>query len=171
MRTRFRSQSGITLIEVTVATTLMAVVGAVFLPLLNTATRTAQPMQANSEAVDSLRNSLAIIGRELRSAVCITAPTANAASGNVLTFSTDANGPEYTVTYTVTGGQLLRQVQGESTVTLVASGLISPEYAFTFMETPRRTVKVKFHFQPNPSYPAKELSTVIAGRNAWHNCS
>lgn len=171
MRARLRSQSGITVLEMSVALTLLAIVSAVFFPLLNTATRTAAPMQANSEAVDSLRNSLAIIGRELRSAACIVSPTANSTSGNVLSFSTDANGPRYTVTYSVTGGQLLRQVQGQSVVTLVASSLISPENAFTYIETPRRTVKVKLYFQPNPSYPAKELSTVMAGRNAWRNCS
>ena len=170
MRARWKAQAGVTLVEMVVATTLVAIVGAVFMPLLVTATRTAHPMEVQSEALDSLRNSLATIGRELRSAVCVSQPAANTGSGNVLTFSTDSNGPQYTVTYTVAAGQLLRQKDGESQV-LVASGLISPDAAFTYIATPRRTVRVRLHFQPDPTRPAKELSTVMAGRNAWHNCS
>ena len=171
MRARWNAEAGVTLVEMIVATTLVAIVGAVFMPLLVTATRTAHPMEVQSEAIDSLRNSLGAIGRELRSAVCVAAPAPNVGSGNVRTFSTDANGPQYTVTYTVAGGQLLRQKVGESKITLVASGLISPDDAFTYIATPRRTVKVRLHFQPDPKRPAKELSTVMAGRNAWHNCS
>jgi hypothetical protein len=31
-------------------------------------------------------------------------------------------------------------------------------------------VKVAFHFQPDPKRPVLDLSTVVAGRNAWHAC-
>jgi prepilin-type N-terminal cleavage/methylation domain-containing protein len=168
---RFRSQSGLTLLEMTVAVSLIGIVSAVFLPLLATATRSVNPMQAQSVAIDDLRNSLGTIGREIRSAVCVAQPAANAASGNVLSFTTEANGSPYSVTYTVTGGQLLRQVDGSATVTLVASGLVVPSDAFTYLATPRRSVRITLHFQPYSNQPARDLTTVMAGRNSWHNCS
>jgi hypothetical protein len=74
------------------------------------------------------------------------------------------------VTYTAVDGQLLRQVTGEDSVTLLQTGLVNPADAFTHIATPRRTVKVVFHFQPDPTRPVLDLSTVMAGRNAWHAC-
>ena len=126
-------------------------------------------MQVKSQSIDSLRNALAAIGREMRSAACVTVPDKNT-TGSVLRFTTDANNSTYEVTYTASAGQLLRQVTGESTVTLVETGLVNPGDAFTHISTPRRTVKVLFHFQPDPKEPALDLSTVVAGRNAWHAC-
>jgi type II secretory pathway component PulJ len=157
-------------VEVMVAVALLSTVSAVFLPLLATATRSVRPMQVQSQSIDSLRNALAAIGREMRSAACVTEPVANAGAGNTLQFTTDANNTTYEVTYTANAGQLRRQVTGESTVTLVESGLVNPGDAFTHIATPRRTVKVVFHFQPDPKEPILDLSTVIAGRNAWHAC-
>jgi hypothetical protein len=160
-----------TVVEISVAVSLMLAVSAVFLPILATATRTVQPMQVQSRSIDSLRNALAAIGREMRSASCVVEPSAVAPNnvGNTLTFVTDANNTTHEVTYTITGGQLTRQVTGEATVTLLDSGLVNPSDAFTHIATPRRTVKVNFHFQHDPSRPALDLSTVIAGRNAWDN--
>ena len=50
---------------------------------------------------------------------------------------------------------------------LVGKGLTGQNAAFTYMATPRRTVKVDFTYQPDPTQPGRELSTVMAGRNAW----
>ena len=108
MIARLRSQVGVTITEMVVSMTLIATVAAVFLPILGTATRSVRPMQAQSEAIDDLRNSLATIGRELRSALCVAEPAANAGSGNVLRFTTEANNEQYEVTYTVADGQLIR---------------------------------------------------------------
>lgn len=168
--TRSRGESGVSLVEVVVTVALLSVVSAVFLPLMATATRSVRPMQIQSQSIDSLRNALASIGREMRSAACVTEPAANAGASNRLRFTTDANNSTYEVTYTATSGQLLRQVTGESSVTLVETGLVNPADAFTHIATPRRTVKVLFHFQPDPDQPALDLSTVVAGRNAWHAC-
>ena len=129
-----------------------------------------RPMQVQSQSIDSLRNALAAIGREMRSAACVNEPAPNAGAGNRLRFTTDANNTTYEVTYTAVDGQLLRQVTGESTVTLLQTGLVNPGDAFTHIATPRRTVKVSFHFQPDPKRPVLDLSTVMAGRNAWHSC-
>jgi prepilin-type N-terminal cleavage/methylation domain-containing protein len=167
---RARVESGLTLVEVVVAVSLLSIVSAVFLPLLASASRSVHPMQVQSQSIDSLRNALASIGREMRSAACVTEPAANAGASNRLRFTTDANNSTYEVTYTATAGQLLRQVTGESSVTLVETGLVNPGDAFTHIATPRRTVKVVFHFQPDPKRPVLDLSTVVAGRNAWHAC-
>ena len=167
---RPRAEDGITVVELVVATSLLLIVSAVFLPIMASSSRSVRPMQVKSQSIDSLRNALAAIGRELRSATCVTAPAANGATSNVLRFTTDANNTTYEVTYTATSGQLLRQVTGESTVKLLETGLVNPSDAFTHIATPRRTVKILFHFQPDPKEPALDLSTVMAGRNAWHAC-
>jgi type II secretory pathway component PulJ len=170
IRGRARAERGISVMELVVSVSLLAIVSAVFLPIMATSARTVRPMQVEAQSIDSLRNALAAIGREMRSAACVTEPAANGAAGNRLRFTTDANNATHEVTYTATAGQLLRQVTGEDSVTLLETGLVHPEDAFTHIATPRRTVQVVFHFQPDPTRPALDLSTVIAGRNAWHAC-
>lgn len=170
MMRRAGEQSGLTIVEVVVATALLAFVSAAFLPIMATSARSVHPMQVKSQSIDSLRNALASIGREMRSAACVTAPAANAGASNELRFTTDANNTMYEVTYRVAGGQLLRQVTGEDAVTLLDTGLVNGSDAFTHISTPRRTVKVLFHFQHDPDKPAVSLSTVMAGRNAWYAC-
>src|SRR5205814_2724158 len=91
MIARFRSESGVTILEMSVSIALISIVSAVFLPIMDTATRSVPPLQAQSVAVDDLRSSLAMIGRELRSALCVTQPSASGSSGNVLLFTTEAN--------------------------------------------------------------------------------
>jgi type II secretory pathway component PulJ len=165
-----RAEAGITVMELVFTVSLLTIVSAAFLPIMATSTRSVRPMQVQSQSIDSLRNALAAIGREMRSAACVTEPAANAGASNRLRFTTDANNTTYEVTYTASNGQLLRQVTGESTVTLLQTGLVNPADAFTHIATPRRTVKVVFHFQPDPKEPVLDLSTVMAGRNAWHAC-
>jgi len=166
---RTRDESGITVVELVISIMLIGIVSTVFLPIMATASRSIHPMRVRSQTIDSLRNSLSSIGREMRSAECVSEPAANAGPGNRLRFTTEANNTTYEVTYIAENGQLLREVTGENTV-LVETGLVNPDDAFTHIATPRRTVKVLFHFQPDPSEPALDLSTVMAGRNAWHAC-
>ena len=168
--TKFRAEAGITIMELMCTVALLSFVAAAFLPIMATSARSVRPMQVQSQSIDSLRNALAAIGREMRSAACVTEPVANTGASNRLRFTTDANNTTYEVTYTAANGQLLRQVTGESTVTLLQTGLVNPGDAFTHIATPRRTVKVVFHFQPDPKEPILDLSTVMAGRNAWHAC-
>ena len=167
---RGQAEAGITVLEMMCTIGLLTFVGAAFLPIMATSARSLRPMQVQSQSIDSLRNALAAIGREMRSAACVTEPAANAGAGNRLRFTTDANNTTYEVTYTAVDGQLLRQVTGESSVTLLQTGLVTPDDAFTHIATPRRTVRVVFHFQPDPAQPVLDLSTVMAGRNAWHAC-
>jgi type II secretory pathway component PulJ len=170
-----RGQGGITVVELMFTIALLSFVSAAFLPIMATSARSVRPMQVKSQSIDSLRNALAAIGREMRSAACVMEPApgddaASAVASNRLRFTTEANNTTYEVTYTATAGQLLRQVTGESSVTLLQTGLVHPDDAFTHIKTPRRTVKVVFHFQPDPKEPALDLSTVMAGRNAWQAC-
>jgi type II secretory pathway component PulJ len=172
---RTRGDAGITVVEMILSVAMVSIVSAVFLPLMATSSRSVHPMRVRSQTIDSLRNSLSSIGRELRSAACVIEPAAGSSAAaatpsNRLKFVTEANNTEYTVTYTAENGQLLRQVEGEDIVQLVETGLVNPGDAFTHIETPRRTVKVLFHFQPDPDEPALDLSTVITGRNAWDGC-
>jgi type II secretory pathway component PulJ len=172
---RARGEAGITVMELVFTCALLSFVSAAFLPILATSARSVRPLQVKSQAIDSLRNGLAAIGREMRSAACVMEPApgddaAHAVPSNRLRFTTEANNTTYEVTYTAVAGQLLRQVTGEDSVTLLQTGLVHPEDAFTHIKTPRRTVKVVFHFQPDPKEPALDLSTVMAGRNAWQSC-
>ena len=167
---RTRAEAGITVMELVFTVGLLSVVSAAFLPIMATSARSVRPMQVQSQSIDSLRNALASIGREMRSAACVTEPAAKAGPSNRLRFTTDANNTTYEVTYSAVDGKLIRQVSGESSVTLLQTGLVNPGDAFTHIATPRRTVKVVFHFQPDPKEPALDLSTVMAGRNAWHAC-
>jgi type II secretory pathway pseudopilin PulG len=167
---RRRDESGVSLVEMVVTVALLAAVSATFLPLMATSVRSVKPMQVQSQSIDSLRNALAAIGREMRSADCVSEPAANGPAGNRLRFTTEADNTTYEVTYTAANGQLLRQVTGDGSVTLLDTGLVNPGDAFTHIATPRRTVKVLFHWQPDPTEPALDLSTVVAGRNAWHSC-
>ena len=166
---RARGDAGITVVEMIVSVALISIVSAVFLPIMATSSRSVHPMRVRSQTIDSLRNSLASIGREMRSAACVIEPGANDPPGNRLKFVTEANNSEYEVTYIAENGQLIRQVTGENSV-LVETGLVNPGDAFTHIATPRRTVKVLFHFQPDPDEPVLDLSTVMTGRNAWDGC-
>jgi type II secretory pathway pseudopilin PulG len=156
-RRRVRDESGFTMVEVIISTMMVGIVSAVFLPIMATSSRSIHPMQVKSQTIDSLRNSLASIGREMRSAACVSEPAPK------------ANNSIYEVTYIAANGQLLRQETDGNSV-LVETGLVNTGDAFTHIATPRRTVKVVFHFQPDPHEPVLDLSTVIAGRNAWHAC-
>jgi type II secretory pathway component PulJ len=168
---RARDESGITVVELVISVMLVGIVSAVFLPIMASSSRSIHPMQVRSQTIDSLRNALSAIGREMRSAECVSEPAANAPAGNRLQFRTDANNENYEVTYTAENGQLLRKVTGEDFVQVVETGLVNTGDAFTHIATPRRTVNVVFHFQPDPDSKVLDLSTVIAGRNAWHSCS
>lgn len=174
MSRRARQQAGTTLIEVTVAMALVSVVLGVFLPTLVSATKKARPLQVQSESVDELRRALASIGRELRSAECVAEPLPNVSAIDRLRFTTHANNRTYEVTYRVEGGQLLRQETGQATAQVAADFLVADPAgagAFEHIATPRRTVNISFHVQINPQSRVRDISTVIAGRNAWRVCA
>lgn len=164
-----------TLVEVLVAMTLMVAIIPVFGPLLVSATRSARALALQSQTLDELRLAVATIGRELRSAECISSPVPNGPAGSVLRFRTDAfltatGHAGYEVTYTATTGELLRQVTGSPGPTIAATGLVDPSDAFRQVFTPRRSVRLVLRVQSAPDTPVRDVATTIAGRNAWRDC-
>lgn len=172
---RRANEGGMTLVEAMVAMTLMVAIVPIFVPLLLSATRSARSLGHQSQTLDELRRTVDNIGRELRSAECIYLPVANGPAASVLRFRTDAfltaaGNAGYEVTYTAAPGVLHRQVTGPGGSTVAATGLVAPSDAFQQVVTPRRSVKLVFRVQSDPDTPVRDVSTTIAGRNAWRDC-
>ena len=162
------------LVEVMVAMSLMVAIVPIFVPLLVSSTRTARSLGSQSQTIDDLRLAVATIGRELRSAECIYQPVPNGVAGPTLRFSTNAfltgaPSTSYEVTYTAAAGELRRQVTGQGS-TIAAVGLVAPSDAFQQAVTPRRSVTLVFRIQADPDTPVRDVTTTIAGRNAWRDC-
>jgi Tfp pilus assembly protein PilW len=158
------------LVEVLVAMSLMVAIVPVFVPLLLSSTRSARSLGLQSETLDQLRLAVATIGRELRSAECIYEPAPNGPGGPTLRFLTNANNATYEVTYTVGAGELRRQRTGQGATT-AATGLVAPyDDAFRHVFNPRRSVKLVLRVQTDPEQPVRDVTTTIAGRNAWRDC-
>ena len=173
-RRRRGAEAGISLVEVLVAMTLMVAIVPIFVPLLVSSTRSARSLGLQSQTLDELRLAVATIGRELRSAECIYEPVANGPAGSTLRFRTEAflttaDTAAYEVTYTAAVGELRRQVTGQGS-TIATTGLVSPSDAFQQVFTPRRSVKLVFRIQIAPDQPIRDVTTTIAGRNAWRDC-
>ena len=163
------------LVEVLVAITLMVAIVPVFGPLLLSATKSARALTLQSQTLDELRLVVATIGRELRSAECISSPVPNGPAGSVLRFRTDAfltatGHASYEVTYTAAAGELRREVTGSPGPTVSATGLVGPSDAFQQLFTPRRSVRLVLRVQSAPDTPVRDVATTIAGRNAWRDC-
>jgi type II secretory pathway pseudopilin PulG len=170
-----RCQAGMTVIELTVALLLMASVVAVLGPMMTATMNSGRRVQAQSENLDELRVAMASIGRELRSADCISSPSipvgADNGSGDRLLFRTQANNTLYWVEYVVTAaGELTREVNGSGQVKVVAIGLQDASTTFRHWSTPRRSVELTFHVRLDPEQGARTLTSTIAGRNAWRAC-
>ncbi len=165
-----------TLVEVMVSITLMVAIIPVFGPLLVSATRSARALGLQSQTLDGLRLAVATIGRELRSAECISLPVPNGPAGSVLRFRTDAflnatGDASYEVTYTAVAGELRRQVTGSPGPTVAVTGLVDPTSdAFRQIFTPRRSVRLLFRVRSASDSPVRDVATTIAGRNAWRDC-
>ena len=157
-----------TLVEVVVAIGLVATVASVFFPLLLSASRAVGRLDAQSSAVERLRVAQASIGRELRSAVCVTEPATGVGRGPTLRFTTQANRRLYEVTYRIEGGELLRRVEGESERT-VTDGL-GAEAAFESRAQLRTMVTVDLAAGVTGASASRGLQTTFTARNAWRPC-
>jgi prepilin-type N-terminal cleavage/methylation domain-containing protein len=174
-----RSQSGVTLIEMMVAVTMLAIVGPIIASVMITSLSAGQSTEGQSRVIDELRQQMYAISRELRSANCIKIPAVADTPGDTLRFTTETqtgwtNGGAYDVRYQVTGGQLVRTQYASDNTTVVSTrivgpGLVSPTTTFEMKSTPRRSVVVRLQVQLGQG-AVQPLATTIAGRNAWLTC-
>jgi type II secretory pathway component PulJ len=181
-RTR-RNERGVTLIEMMVAITLLMIVGPIIASVMVSSLRAGAATEEQSRVMDELRQQMYAVSRELRSASCISVPSVANTPGNTLAFTTEsqtgsvatATDLQYQVTAAPSGGyQLVRtQYDANGVVTgtrIVGPGLVSPSTTFELRSTPRKSVIVKLQLQMSATRPIQELTTTIAGRNAWLTC-
>jgi type II secretory pathway pseudopilin PulG len=164
-------EAGMTLVEVVVAASLTVAVVPIIGPVMISSLRAANKVETESQALDDLRLQLYTVSRELRGATCVAAPAANGASDHTLRFQTNTSGASYWVTYTVgTDGVLTRTRDGRDPQT-VATSLTERTATFKHVATPRRSIEIRFVVQPDDAKSRRELSTTIAGRNAWRTAA
>lgn len=167
---RCLAEAGISLLEVVVATSLFGVVVALFGPTMTSAFHAGRVIDNESRAIDEIEVAVARLDRELRSARCIAEPAAGG-SGPRLSFTTMADrAGAYDVTYSVTGGRLLRTTA--SGTSEVGEGLVVTSQEFTHVANPgqRGTVTITLRVRFEDSHGPRAITTTIAGRNAWASC-
>lgn len=164
-------QRGITVVETVTAVTLMIIVGAIVGSILVSSSRATVSLERETMALDELRIAMARIEREFRSGECVREPVplnpGDPASGDVLRFTTRSGGGSREVVYRVDVDRLVREEGGVESA--VAGSLVDGPDAFTYTETPRRSVVVQFTVQA-PNGNERMLRTTVAGRNAWRDC-
>jgi prepilin-type N-terminal cleavage/methylation domain-containing protein len=158
---------GVTLIELMISVLVMSIAMAMAGTILIVAQRATSRMETSQSTIDDARLLSATLDRELRSAICITAPGENQ-TGNTLTFQTIAADAVATLTYTITNGAVTR-TDGLGQPLTVIDGVGATSTAFRQVTTPLRTVIVNI---PIRSVTGGEfqLQTTVAGRNAWRAC-
>ena len=177
-----RDERGMTLVEIIVSMSVFVIVAPLIASVMVSTLRAGTATEDQSRVVDELRQQMYAVSRELRSARCVKAPTAFNAPSNTLTFTTEsqtgASSSAYDLRYQVitTGGDTyLVRTQYDSNGVVVSSrlvgpGLVSPNTTFELRSTPRKSVIVKLQLQLTATRPVQELTTTIAGRNAWITC-
>lgn len=171
MRRRWRSAAGMTAVEMVVAVSLLGAIVAVFGPVMSSSFNSAEVTQNESRALDEIRNAVARIDRELRSAECIQAPAADT-SASVLTFTTHAGtSGAYEVTYAVDADGTLTRTVGDET-THVGDGIVVTSEEFAHSANPGQRAKIAVNLQVRfeDGNSPRDLRTEIAGRNAWKAC-
>lgn len=159
------------LLEVVVAVSLMGAVVSIMGPIMTSAFRATGVVQNESRAIDEIRIAVGRVDRELRSAECISAPLSGQ-QGSTLAFRTRAgSGGAYDVTYSVSGGRLLRTTGAGAE--RVGEGVVVTGQEFRHTSNPGQraqvavTLQVRFEAGDAP----RVVSTTITGRNAWEACS
>ena len=167
----WRSERGMSLVEMVVAMSLMLAVVGVFGPVLTSAMNSGKVVQDQSRAIDEIRIAVARIDKELRSAQCISAPLAGQ-SGSTLTFvSLAGTGGAYTVTYSVAPDGHLTRTRG-GVCQPVGEGLVvtSEEFSHLTNAGQRGEIVIKLQVRFENGTSPRAVETTIAGRNAWAAC-
>jgi type II secretory pathway pseudopilin PulG len=177
-----RDERGMSLVELIVSMSVLIIVAPMIASVMVNTLRAGTATEDQSRVVDELRQQMYAVSRELRSARCIKAPTAFNTPGNTLTFTTESQtGPSsnvadlrYQVVTNAGETYLVRTEFDDAGVELgsrlVGPGLVSPNTTFELRSTPRKSVIVKLQLQLTADRPVQELTTTIAGRNAWLTC-
>lgn len=174
MRRAAIREAGFTAVELVVAISLLGAIVAVFGPVMTSSIKSATVTQNESRALDEIRNAVARVDRELRSAECITSPAAGA-SGSALTFTTHAHDGvhtgSYEVTYDVDADGYLTRTVGTST-TQVGEGIVVTSEEFRHVAHPgeRAAVAIDLQVRFEDSHSSRRIMTEIAARNAWKAC-
>ncbi len=164
-------EGGFSIAEVMVAVMVLGIATVAITSMLVSTTRATVTIEEESRSVDELRVAMGRIEREFRSAECVREPdpagVGDSATGSTLRFTTRVGGGTKEITYSISGGVLSREVDSQSYP--LAVDVVDGAEAFTYEETPRRSVDVVLTVQPAGGN-ARELRTTIAGRNAWRSC-
>lgn len=158
---------GVSLVEMCATLAVIGVISALATPVLSSTLGSGSRLESQSRSLDELRLAMTEVGRQARSAECVYAPTLAVPDGNTLSMRTDANNQLHTVVYTLTGGQLTKQVDGGAS-RVVAGNLTGSQAAFHYSSTPRTSLVLTFATRIDPRQSPRLLTTTIAGRNAWH---
>lgn len=168
---RLRGEGGFSVAETMTALMLMVIVGTTVGSTLASQMQATASLESESQTVDTLRVAITHLEREFRSAECVREPVppslGTTVSGPTLRFTTRSNGGSSEVTYTVENGALLRSEDGVQNE--IADEMVDADQTFTYVETPRRSIDVRFVIEP-ANGNRRELMTTVTGRNAWRNC-
>lgn len=158
---------GTSLVELMVSLGVMGVAMAIVGSTLILGQRATTRMERSEVAIDDARLLSATLDHELRSAICISAPSENGA-GNTLTFQTLASDDIVRLTYSVGAGVVTRTA-GLGLPRTVITGVGVTTTAFRQVTTPLRTVVVDIPIRSSNGGEFR-LQTTVAGRNAWRAC-
>lgn len=158
---------GATLIELTIGMLVMAIGMTIVASTLFLVQRATNRIENSTDAIDAARLLSASLDRELRSAICISAPAENV-SGNTLTFQTLSSAEVSVLTYAVISGTVTRTENLDAPRTVI-TGVGTTTTAFRQVTTPLRTVVVDIPIQ-SENGGQFQLQTTVAGRNAWRPC-
>lgn len=175
-----RDQRGMTLVDLMIAMMIMVVVTPIAAAVMVNTLRVGQANEQQSQVIDELRQQMYAVSRELRSASCMKIPTQKDVPGDTLRFTTESQvgslSSAYDVRYQVTDSRLVRTQYTYDSATgqyteagtrIIGPGLVSPATTFELRSTPRKSIIVKLQLQLAADRPVQQLTTTIAGRNAW----
>jgi Tfp pilus assembly protein PilW len=174
-----RNEDGLTIAELMIALTLLAVVMAIMLPQLAGALSVYGKTQARAGSIDSAQEALVQLERDARSADLITSPTAvSGVAGLDVRLETSSMGATpVCVEYEVAGGSLLRRIRPDgaanaglwpSTWQPVATGVVNaaaapPVHAFSLSADGRQLGIDLLVDQAETAAATVDLSSTVVG--------
>lgn len=176
--TAARDERGMSVVELTIASSLIVLIVALFGDQLFASMQFTHAATSHSQSTEEARNAMARVERDVRSAstISVPAPWASGSSLEILTYAgvPGAGAPQW-VRYRVITGTLYRSLGGTAPTpswggdAVVAKHLVS--FATVFQHCPAAwdeehgTVVLDFSVQVAADQPARRLRTEITARN------